>query len=309
MLGTFWESLGGKLAERWAAAAAPALVFWVGGLLAWVSAGPGLRRLSNVARWLDRQSVTVQVMGLIGGLLVIVASALVVERLTTPMLRLLEGYWPRWADRPRRSLVDRAQRRAEADEKAWQEFQSRPHSAGGPSGGDLAQMAALEMRIHYRPSAANRVMPTQTGNILRAAETRPTDKYGLDAVVVWPRLWLVMSDSARQEIGSSRGSLDSAAATVVWGLLFCMFVPLAWWALPVGLAIATQAIVWWVPNRAKVFANLVEAAYDLHRSPLYKQLRWPLPATPRDEQVSGRQLTAYLWRGSDTSDPRFTSTE
>jgi hypothetical protein len=149
-------------------------------------------------------------------------------------------------------------------------------------------------------------MPTRTGNILRAAETRPADKYGLEAVIVWPRLWLVMPDVTRQELGTARASLDASVAAVVWGVLFCGFTPLAWWALPVGVAVAVAAVVWWVPGRAEVFADLVEAAYDLHRSTLYQQLRWPLPANPHQEHQSGQQVTKHLWRGSNETTPEFT---
>ena len=63
--------------------------------------------------------------------------------------------------------------------------------------------------------------------------------------------------------------------SAVWGLLFCGFVPLAWWALPAGLIVAALAVLWWVPRRAEVFADLVDAAFDLHRGGLYEQMRWP----------------------------------
>ncbi len=61
-----------------------------------------------------------------------------------------------------------------------------------------------------------------------------------------------------------------------------------------------------VPARAQVFGDLIEAAYDQHRTVLYTQLRWPLPANPQQEREHGQRLTAYLWRGSDTPDPTFT---
>ena len=55
-----------------------------------------------------------------------------------------------------------------------------------------------------------------------------------------------------------------------------------------------------------MFADLVEASYDLYRSTLYQQLRWPLPANPADEQQSGRNVTKYLLRGSEAHEPEFT---
>jgi hypothetical protein len=74
----------------------------------------------------------------------------------------------------------------------------------------------------------------------------------------------------------------------------------------VGLGIAAAGIAFWVPARAEVFGDLVEAAYDLHRTALYAQLRWPLPTNPKEERDQGELLTSYLWRGSHAIDPKFT---
>jgi hypothetical protein len=60
------------------------------------------------------------------------------------------------------------------------------------------------------------------------------------------------------------------------------------------------------PARAQAFCDLIEAAYDLHHTSLYQQLRWPLPANPGEEHACRRQLTAYLRRGSDATTPTFT---
>jgi hypothetical protein len=95
-------------------------------------------------------------------------------------------------------------------------------------------------------------------------------------------------------------------AAAVWGVLFCAFAPLTPLAVPVGLAVAVVAVVFVVPSRAQVFADMVEAAYDQHRTVLYRQLRWPMPANPRREREEGARLTAYLWRGSDDDTPTFT---
>jgi hypothetical protein len=320
VLSGFWDAVGGKLADKWASAASPAVVFWAGGLLAWAYAGRGLSLLARVAGWLSHHAVTVQVAALLGGLVVVLGSAIVVRRMTTPMLRVLEGYWPGWAARPRRALTGRLRTRMLADQASFQTLNTRRQAllgqlAGpGPAPGDAAAaqaraaaeaglsevqsaLARLEMRAHHRPASAD-LMPTRTGNTLRAAETRPARKYGLDGVIVWPHLWLTMPDASRQELGSARAALDSAAAAVIWGLAFCFFTPLAWWALPAGAAVAVAAVVWWVPDRAEVFADLIDAAYDLHRAEVYKALRWPLPGTPAEELTAGPLITRYLWRGT-----------
>lgn len=56
-----------------------------------------------------------------------------------------------------------------------------------PTSVDRALVARLERRRHHRPVAPADYLPTPFGNVLRAAETRPTLRYGLDSLVVWPR--------------------------------------------------------------------------------------------------------------------------
>jgi hypothetical protein len=35
MLTTFWQTVGSKLADRWASVSVLALIFWLGGLASW----------------------------------------------------------------------------------------------------------------------------------------------------------------------------------------------------------------------------------------------------------------------------------
>jgi hypothetical protein len=149
-------------------------------------------------------------------------------------------------------------------------------------------------------------MPTPVGNILRAAERRPVDKYGLDTVAVWPRLWLLLPDLTRQELLSARAGLGNVATAAIWGILYCALAFITPLTIPVGLAAFTVAVTLVLPGRAQALGDLIEAAYDLHRVALYRQLRWPLPASPGQERASGEELTSYLWRGSDQAEPVYT---
>lgn len=305
MLGEFWGVVAGKLADRWASIAVPGVVFWTGGILAWAFAGRGWSRLSVITDWLDGQSIPAQIAALLGALVVVEASAIVVQRLTLPVLRLLEGYWPGWG----RGLADwrrgHVVRHKRADDKAWQQLQ-RVADQQELTARQRADLARLEHRRRHRPIHDSELLPTRIGNILRASETRPCHRYGLEAVIVWPRLWLVLPDLTRQELTTARASLDASVASAIWGLVFVAFTPLAWWAAPLGIAAAAAAVAWWVPARAEVFADLVEGAYDLYRTALYQQLRWPLPDTPACERLTGSGLTQYLVRGSDKPEPEFT---
>jgi hypothetical protein len=305
VLTAFWQAVGGKLADRLAAVSAPALVFWLGGLAAWIVHRGSLPAATRQLDGLSRQGTGVQVAALLAALLALAGSGIVVGGLATPVLRLLEGYWPRWAEPVRLRLSRRLAERAGAEAPEWQKAYQQIQQPDKMTNEDLAAYTRLERRRRRRPSAPAFFMPTPIGNILRAAERRPVDKYGLDPVVLWPRLWPLLPGTMRSDLLAARASLDRAAVAAVWGMLFCAFGSLTWWTIPVGLAVAAIAVAAVVPGRAQAFGDLMEAAYDQYRTALYTQLRWPLPANPRAEHEAGQELTAYLWRGSDDVSPAF----
>ena len=76
------------------------------------------------------------------------------------------------------------------------------------------------------------------------------------------------------------------------------------WAIPVGLGAAWLAYGWML-NAAAVYGDLLESAFDLFRTLLYKSLRLPLPKNPTEESQLGKALTDYLWRGFVEPEPNF----
>lgn len=307
MSSAFWSALGGKLAERWVTVSVPALIFWLSGLAAWAWHRGGPHAVAT-STWLTGQPTVVQAAVIAVGLLTVAASGLAVQRSAAPMLRLLEGYWPPWADPLRRRLANCLADRAAADAAAWQDAYGRIRGATFAAE-DLAAYNRLDRRRRRRPAQRAYFLPTSIGNTIQAAERRPADKYGLDAIAVWPHLWLLLPETTRSELRAARTSLDSAVAGAVWGMLFCAFAPLTWAAVPVGLAVAATTVGIVIPARAQVFGDLIEAAYDLHRNLLYQQLRWPLPGNPAEEHAAGTALTSYLRRGSDANAPLFTTAQ
>lgn len=294
MLTGLWAGIGSKLADRWAEVSAPALVFWVGAVLAWITGG-GLHSLRNSGRWLEHQGALVQI-AVIGGILAgVVVSGLVVNRLCLPALRLLEGYWPGFLSPLHRRLTGRVRTKAADLDRRFQDLY-RPVHGGTATEDERSEYVSLDTQLHWLPGNES-YQPTAVGNILRAAEYRPTEKYGLGIVTVWPRLWLLLPDTARAELAEARRLLDTAASACVWGLLFVAFTPLAWWAAVAGVAVTLLAYRFWLRWQAVVFADLLDSAFDLYRGLLYEQLRWPLPADPGEERLTGALLTEYLWRG------------
>jgi hypothetical protein len=159
----------------------------------------------------------------------------------------------------------------------------------------------LDHRLRRYPKR-DRILPTQLGNILCAGETRPIDKYGLDAVTCWPRLWLLLPKENREDLASARSALDDGARLSLWSVLTLVWAPWVWWLAPIALmaAVLSYRIAL---EAASTFALLVAASFDIRRILLYDALGWPKPKTPVDEQRAGRELTKYIQRGSDDSAP------
>lgn len=303
VLTAFWQGIAGKITDRWVQVSAPALVFWSGGLLAWIFHG-GVKAIQSAGTRLGHQSVPVQLAVLVAILLWIGLSGAVVDRLSVPVLRLLEGYWPAVLSPAHKRLAARARAKAAVYEQRIQEVAQAAHRDGPER--SRSEFIALDRRLHWLPRGGP-YQPTAVGNVLRAGEARPREKYGLDAVIVWPRLWLLLPDTARAELAAARRGLDLATAACVWGTLFVLFTPLAWWAAVAGLAVAIVAYRFWLTWQAAAFADLLDAAFDLYRGRLYEQLRWPLPANPGEERQAGARMTTYLWRGSAGDEPAFSS--
>ncbi|MEO0409110.1 MAG: hypothetical protein AAF289_17340 [Cyanobacteria bacterium P01_A01_bin.135] len=295
-----------KLAERWVTTLfAPAFIFWLGGAVAMVQRY-GWRQSEA---WLAGLEDTLQIGVLFTALLVVLASGAVVQRFDRAILRFFEGYWPPWSAPLRNYLLQRQRRWFDRMEDRWNELMAKQD--GQPQAvtpQELEESIELDMQLRQVPSLRSRQMPLRLGNILRAAETRPKDKYGLDAVVCWPRLWMLLPEEIKQSISEARSELNTAARIWLWGVLFLVWFVVggwSWWALLVGLGTAWFAHRWML-LAATTYGELLEAAFDLYRFKLYEALRWPLPQNPAEEQHSGELLTAYLWRGLRTASLQFT---
>ncbi|GAA4091807.1 hypothetical protein [Actinomadura miaoliensis] len=296
MLSKVWEKAGERLTgEAMARLLTPVAVFWFAGLAAWAwresrERSGGLTRLGTD---FAKHPAVLQLTAVVVVALAIIVSALVTQRLSVPLTRLLEGYWPRGrGDRLRRRL----HRRRTEDQRRAGRLEAR-RLAGGLSAREADELARLQLRLRNAPGTLEQTMPTRFGNRLRAAELRPGAKHGLDTVACWPHLWLLLDDRVRSEIARGRAEMDMAAHTVWWSLAIVVWTPLAWWALPLGPLLAVAVYYGWLLGAAQTYGDLVEAAFDLFRPRLYQALRWPLPIGPEGERAQGEQVTRYVWQG------------
>ncbi|MFI2368507.1 hypothetical protein [Streptomyces sp. NPDC018833] len=302
MLTALWSGLGSKVADRWALLlTSPALGFWMGGLLAWIHAHGGITGRQSGWKSLGRAwdlsigslPAAAQALTAVLAVLLVAGSARLAEELTFGVLRLLEGYWPRPTAPLRIMMLNARGRAGERRAERWRDLARRRTEL---TAAEFAEYTALNAARALVPPAPRDRMPTRLGDILKAAESRPRHRYGLDAAVCWPHLWLSLPEQARAEIATSRARLDEAARLWLWGLLFLLWTTFTWWAVAVavlgmfgGYRLALSGAV--------DYGRLVQAGFDLYRRNLYDGLGWTFPEDPSQEYVTGQRMTTYLERG------------
>ncbi|MET9230278.1 hypothetical protein [Lentzea sp. NPDC003310] len=256
-------------------------------VLVWAGA-PGAR-LDFGAAWRTAGKVGVgEVFVLV---LAVTLLSLLLQPLQLALVRMLEGAWPRFTAGPARWWQRRRRARHKSRAVASSEEPAEVQRAGE---------AAAVLRRRF-PHDEHLVRPTALGNVLTAMEDQAGRPYGLDAVVVWPRLYPVLGEQVRAVVADRRDSLDLAARlSVTLGLTAVVAAALlhraGWWLLlPLGLLLAARLAYRGAVQAALAYGEAVEAAFDLHRFDLYRALHLPLPADVETEKQDNRRLSAF-WR-------------
>lgn len=270
----------------------PVLAFWAGvGALA--ATAYGWSRTNSWWQHLDTSRHVALTLAAVAGL---VFMAIVLGTQVVPMTRILEGYWSwRWID----ETAGRFGRHRQAQRRARLQKNTSP-------------MGYLREYLAFAPAELGLLMPTRLGNALRAAESYPGDneRWGLDAVFWWPRLYLVLPDSARDQVAESRSSMDqlvvlsvlsAAFAAVAIGFGIAGLASLVWVLCAVGGVILARLSYLAAVASAAVFGDLVRSCFDLFRGDLLTHLGWQMPDTLPDERALWIALGQQLYRRSASS--------
>ena len=146
--------------------------------------------------------------------------------------------------------------------------------------------------------------PAWIGDRLRACRVRIDRTYGLDLDAAWPRLWLIVPDTVRAELGAASDAFSTSARLTAWAILY-LILGIWWWpAIPVALITGTTAIIK-ARQATENLADLIESTVDLHGRSLATQLDENLtgPLTPAIGQVLTRRMRKSRWqRGSPTEE-------
>ncbi|WP_107481932.1 hypothetical protein [Streptomyces sp. JHA26] len=289
----FLEALGGKLAERWIALMLGPSVLLLSvaavgvtlGHRRWYDIGLLLTRLNELSAEPALRNTGTLVL-LLAGLL---AASAALGLAATGLGVAVERLW--LATRPRR-LADRRRQRWDEAHAAFNHALLAAARAEGTPGAAAAAARARELNARRnRIGLAAPDHPFWLGDRVAAVDTRVWQTYRLDLTSAWPRIWLVLAEDVRAEIVASRTRFAAAARLTAWAVGY-LAVGVVWW--PSAVAGAVTAVTAW--RRARIagvaFAELCEAAVDLHGRRLAESLGIACEG-PLTEDV-GAEITTVL---------------
>ncbi len=265
----------------------PTLAFW-GAALVLAAIGSGW---NSAISWWHAFGDEVQTVIAIAAVAWLVFFASMLSTHVGAFLRLYEGYWGNRG--PGKWLAD------------WGKQRHRSHL----SHLDLKDDREFEERYRRYPRCPEEVLPTALGNILKSAETYSADdeRYSMDGVFFWPRLYAVLPDTVRADLSEARAALDLLVVTsalswtfTVLAALYLGLTPAGGWQLWLS-AVGGSAVIGWLAywsaiRTAVAYAELVKSAFDLYRGDLIEQMGYAVPESLEAEREFWRNLGQQLYR-------------
>ncbi|HOC43228.1 MAG TPA: hypothetical protein PKJ99_09485 [Thermoanaerobaculales bacterium] len=270
-----------------------------------VEGAPSTARFLEV--WKEPGAVTLG-----AGAVALVILGLLVQPLEIKLVRLLEGYWGSGAIGLRLSRW--GVRRARVKRDAIRSVVATPKGPAELSREDLARIAGAARELRERlPERDDRLLPTALGNALRAAEDSAGERYGLDTVLAWPRLYFVLSDRMVEVLGSQRLQLDvssklTAAFLLIAIITASMLATDGWWLLlPAASLVLSRVAYRGAVEAAVAYGETIRAAFDLYRYDLLKALGIARPSDAVAERTVFEQLSEFLYFGPLDRDEDLTA--
>ncbi|ABW30387.1 hypothetical protein [Acaryochloris marina] len=289
----FIDNIGSKLSDpQFSSFLAPSFIFWFGGLLAYINK----YGITSLELFLNQYSEISKIIFLIFAFILITLSAFLVKSFDLSLLRLLEGYWPIYMQSLKKILIARKRKLISHAEHHWQQLAVKKELSN-LTRDEHELYIRLDQNLRQYPTDPMMLMPTKLGNILRSHESQTLSRFGLDANVCWPRLWLLLPEKVKFELQSARSDLYISTRLFFWSCIFSFWGIWLWWAFPLSIIsvfICYQSIL----KNASIFGCLCESTFDLYRRSLYDSLGWSLPTNLSNEHESGLKLSEFFWRGT-----------
>lgn len=291
MIDKFWTLLSTEFFGDWQASIfSPGGVFFLIGLLAWVNKH-GWQPIEDFIQ----TAATGELFGVLFlAILLLLAAKTFGIQMAQPFLRFLSGDWPSFLHKFRsRKIAFHIDRRRQIKNR-WS-FLAHQRETGVLINTD--EYTDLDRKLsHEYPVQTAHFMPTRIGNIILASEEYSNYRYGLEINLIWPHLWLVMSDQTRQELNARRRELNNRVEMLLWSLFLFVWAMWAWWIVLVWI-VAIVSVYFSLFEVINIYGQLLRAAIDIHRHDVYKALSWKIPNNLLEEKEAGLAICQFLRRG------------
>lgn len=260
-------------------------------VLCGVVALTGINRLGlAITTWQSWPGPT-QVLAVVGFIALIWVVATVIQSQIRSITQVYEGYWGGW-------LLPLKNYGEEGHRQRLSELRLNDR--------------AVELYVRY-PGSRNQVRATRLGNILRASEMYPHDRYGADAALVWPRLYPLLPDAVVTGIGQSREALEFllllSSLTAAFGVLsgiyllvvaapFWLFLLCFWGGLAVAILAYRSSL-----GAALLYAEVLRSAFDLYRLDVLSSMRLPTPQNAAAERRRWTEVNRLILRNDPLPQP------
>ena len=227
--------------------------------------------------------------------------------------QFFEGYWEKipglstlaeWRRQHYREYLEKLEKRID-------QVQDVPLGSKKPTQKQVAEYVYLNNLKHNFPPLKEEVMPTRLGNLYRAAELYPNQRYGADAVVVWPLLRSVLPKDFAERMLDAKIAVDFWLFFSLLSMLFplvtlpyllvqganILLILLCLLAIPIGIAAYHCALA-----PAQEYTKLIKVAFDLYRHSLLKTLDIELPATLAEERQLWKALSVFFVDEAEAGD-------
>jgi hypothetical protein len=231
----------------------------------------------------------------VGLLLIIVLAAALAHPFSIHRLRFLEGYWDGSPAAPLGRIGCARHRRLRR--RLHVIVRTTPQSKH-----EKRRWIRASRQLSRYPDE-RLLLPTRLGNVLRAAEAKAGQRYGLDTVTMWPRLYPHVPDPLARALQETRTQLDAYASLCVSFLV--AGVVLAAVLLTDGPWLAVPALVLaagWIAYRAATttaikYGEALAVAFDLYRFPMLDRLGFAHPSSLEEELRFNQDLTEFFRSG------------
>jgi hypothetical protein len=231
--------------------------------------------------------------------------------LNTPIIKLYENgfYVSGWLKKRNRDRCLERYTALMARREAYQQAAEQDRELEAA----IAKLEAVHKKLESLETAQRLphypevVMPTDLGNAYAVMEEYPYERYGMDAMVYWPRLSGVLSDEYRAQIADLKTTADFSLNFSLLSGLFGLgslavgsWVPGVWELVCGVLAlVAAYGLYRSAVGSTRELGEAVMSSFDLFRGTLLESYGWPKPDSLSAERRLWLLLASFIRRGEE----------